>query len=299
MIISLLTDAPKHNLALMKIAQWHNLNGDQINLNAPIFKSDYRYASVLFERNISHFRADEYGGPAVNDSSLNTEFETMKPYYDLYPNNDFSLGYTYRPCSNTCHFCKVPKMNHPDIDHHSIHDFYDARFKKICVLNNNTFQDPKWRETFEEIWDADLTVIDENGYDLRLIDDEKADALRRTRFATPLHFAWDRMIDEPLIRRGLTAIGKHKMRSTSNGVYVLIGYDTTVEEDLHRCQVIDKFGLTPYPMPFIKNNYTKRFKRFMNLHYYRNYKTIKEAWENYQKIPLIKNTNKQINKLLF
>ena len=120
MKISLLTDAPKHNLALMKIAQWHIQNGDYVDLNMPIFPSDYRYASVLFERNISHFKVDEYGGPAIEGSVLNSEFETMKPYYELYPNNDYSIGYTYRPCSNTCHFCKVPVMNHPDIDHHSI-----------------------------------------------------------------------------------------------------------------------------------------------------------------------------------
>ena len=281
MIVSLLTDAPKHNLALMKIAQYHNLIGDEICFMGPIFGSDYRYASVLFERSYHLFNADEYGGPAYEGSVLNAEIEQLRPYYDLYPDNDFSLGYTYRPCSNTCHFCKVPRMNHPDINHHSIWEFHDPKFKKICILNNNTFQDPKWKETFEEIWDADLTVIDENGYDLRLMDDEKADALYKTKFQTPIHFAWDRMIDEPLIVRGLQILTDHKMRTTSNGVYVLIGYDTDESEDLYRCQIINNFGLTPYPMPFVKNDYTRRFKRFINLHFYRKYKTIKQAWENY------------------
>ena len=40
--------------------------------------------------------------------------------------------------------------------------------------DNNTFSDPQWHDTFEEIWDAKLTVKDENGYDLRLLDEEKA-----------------------------------------------------------------------------------------------------------------------------
>jgi len=281
MKINLLTDAPKHNLALMKISAWHKADGDTVTLDMPLFKADYIYASVLYSRNTKLFIADEYGGPAFDNSCLPGEIERMYPDYSLY-SLDYSLGYTFRPCFNSCGFCKVPKMNHPDARHHSLREFESPEFKKICLLNNNTFQDPQWEETFQEIWDSDLTVIDENGYDIRLLNDEKADALHRTKWATPLHFAWDRMVDEPLVVEGLKLISKHHMRSTSNGVYVLVGYDTTPEEDLHRCQIIDDYGLTPYPMPYIKNSYTKRFKRFINLHFYRQYKTLKLAWSNYQ-----------------
>jgi hypothetical protein len=54
-------------------------------------------------------------------------------------------------------------MQHPDTEHHSIWEFHDSSRSKICLLNNNTFQDKRWKETFEEIWDANLSVIDENG----------------------------------------------------------------------------------------------------------------------------------------
>jgi len=176
MKINLLTDAPKHNLALMKISAYHKDCGDSVSYKMPIIPAEYTYASILYDWNRDKFIADEYGGPVFPASKLPNEIEKMKPDYDLL-NLDYSLGYTYRPCSNTCHFCTVPKTDHPDIDHHSIWEFHDSRFKKICLLNNNTFQDPQWRETFEEIWDANLSVIDENGYDLRLINDEKAEAL--------------------------------------------------------------------------------------------------------------------------
>jgi len=278
--ISLITDAPKHNLALMKLSAWHKANGDEVTLNDTILPADYTYASILFEKNVGDFVADEYGGPAFPDSRLPDEVEKMKPDYPLLW-VDYSLGYTFRPCHNDCHFCKVPRMNHPDQDHHSIWEFHDPAMDTICLMNNNTFQDPRWRETFEEIWDADLRVRDENGYDLRLLDDEKADALHRTWWATPLHFAWDRMQDEPLIRRGLKLLEKHKLRSTSNGVYVLIGYNTIMAEDLYRCQVIADHGLTPYPMPYVKNEYTVKFKRFMNTHCWRQAKTIEKAWAEY------------------
>lgn len=280
MKISLLTDAPKHNLALMKLSAWHKQQGDSVLLNMPLWSSDYRYASVLFEW--SKISADEYGGPGFSGNvCLPKEIESQKPDYELF-NIDYSLGYTFRPCYQGCEFCKVPKMEHPDTNHHSIYEFHNPLFNKICILNNNTFLDPKWKDTFQEIWDYDLTVIDENGYDLRLLDDEKADALHKTKFGTPIHFAWDRMGDEHLIKNGLELLSKHHLRSTSNCVYVLIGYNTTEAEDLHRCQIINDYGLTPYPMPYIKTDYTKRFKRFINLHFYRTYPTIEKAWMDYK-----------------
>lgn len=264
----------------MQLSSYHKLAGDEVCLNMPILPADYTYASVLFEKNKNLFIADEYGGPAFNDSVLNLK---IKPDYDLYPHNDFSLGYTFRPCFNFCGFCKVPKMNHPDTRHHSIWDFHDPKFKKICLLNNNTFQDQKWKETFEEIWDADLTIIDENGYDLRLLDDEKAQCLKRTNFEGKIHFAWDRIQDEGLIIQGLKILKKYKFNNAR--LYVLIGYDTTEEQDLYRCQKIIDFGFDPYIMPFNQSRNERSFKRFIDSFMWRDYiktdRTLKEAWEDY------------------
>jgi len=279
MKISLLTDAPKHNLALMKISTMHKERGDSVILNAPVFPADYTYASILFEKNINIFIADEYGGPAIKNSILPLKMDDyFMPDYSLF-NLDYSLGYTFRPCFNSCNFCKVPKFNHPDSDHHSIWDFHDTRFKTICLLNNNTFQDPQWKETFEEIWDADLTVIDENGYDLRLLDDEKTDALKRTKFKGKLHFAWDRMQDEPLILNNLKLLRKYKI--SGSRVYVLIGYNTTREEDIYRCQKIIEHKQDPYIMPYKRTKDNRAFKRFIDSFMWRKFKTIEQAWGEY------------------
>lgn len=298
MRISLLTDAPKHNLALMKISAWHKAQGDEVELNMPIFPADRRYASVLFSINKNKFKADEYGGPAFEwgfddnefTETLPVEIEKMKPDYNLFRfqrkrNNfvgevveptDYSLGYTFRPCYRNCSFCLVHTMRHPDTEHHSIWEFHDTKFKKICLLNNNTFFDPRWKETFEEIWDANLIVIDENGYDLRLMDEEKAEYLRRTKFQGQIHYAWDRMEDEKKSIEGLKIAPK-------GSVYVLIGYNTTIEEDIYRCQIIHDLKHDPYIMPY--NGGTKQqraFKRFIDTRMYRKYKTIKEAWRAYK-----------------
>ncbi len=273
MIINLYTDAPKHNLALMKISAWHKAQGNDVCLNMPIMPCDYSYASVLYEKNINLYQSDEYGGPAFPLFCLPDEIEAMKPDYGLYK-MDYSLGYTYRPCFRKCEFCKVNDMKHPDKRHHSIWEFHDPMFNKICLLNNNTFFDKQWKETFEEIWDAGLTVIDENGYDLRLMDEEKAEVLRKTKFQGKIHYAWDRMKDEYQILEGLKIAPKGM-------VYVLIGYDTTEEEDIYRVQKIVDLGHDPYVMPYHQSPNEMRFKRFVGLFMWRKYQTIKEAWSNY------------------
>lgn len=275
--INLYSDAPHHNLALMKLSTWHKQRGDTVTLNMPIIPCDYSYASILFEKNIKLFFADEFGGPAFPKNRLTDIAERLKPDYNLY-NIDYSLGYTFRPCFRGCDFCKVRKMNHPDQDHHSIWEFHDSKFKNICLLNNNTFMDNQWQETFEEIWDAKLSVIDENGYDLRLLDDEKCEALKKTKFVGKLHFAWDRIEDETKILKGLSLLRKWKIRGH---VYVLIGYDTTQEQDLHRCQKIIDLGHDPYIMPYNQSKKEKRFKRFIDSFMWRKYKTLKEAFEDY------------------
>jgi radical SAM superfamily enzyme YgiQ (UPF0313 family) len=290
MKISLLTDAPKHNLALMKLSTYHKSVGNEVLLNMPIIPADYTYASVLFEKNLNLFNADEYGGPAFYGNpmeyrsrnianSLPEKIRTTKPDYSLY-GLDFSLGYTYRPCFRNCDFCKVRLFDNHGSTHNSIDNFHYRGFSRICLLNNNTFFDKRWKETFEEIWEYDLTVIDENGYDLRLLDDEKADALKRTKFQGMIHFAWDRMEDEKVILRGLALLKKYKIHGH---IYVLIGYDTTLEDDLYRCQKLVDFGQDPYIMPFKRTEHNRRFKRFFDTFMWRKYKTIKEAWTNYRR----------------
>lgn len=265
----------------MKLSAWHKKCGDEVLLNMPVIKSDRTYASVLFEKNIKNFIADRHGGPAFDNRHKKLQFwiNGMTPDYDLYPHNDFSLGYTFRGCHRGCDFCKVPEIE-DDFKHYSIWEFHDPKFKKICLLNNNTFFDPQWKETFEEIWDADLSVIDENGYDLRLLDDEKADALKKTKWCGKLHFAWDRIQDESKIIHGLEIINKYKINNTH--IYVLIGFDTTIKQDFHRCQKLIDYGHDPYVMPYNQSQSEKQFKRFIDSFMWRKYKTLKEAWKDYK-----------------
>ena len=87
------------------------------------------------------------------------------------------------------------------------------------------------------------------------------------------------MQDEALIIEGLKTLQRHKISGC--GIYVLIGYNTTEEEDLHRCEIIRQYKNTFYIMPYNQNKAEKRFKRFGDTFMWRKYKTMKEAWNDY------------------
>ncbi len=280
MRISLLTDARKHNLALMKISAYHKRAGDEVMLNMPLWTAEYSYASWIFEDGM-RFGASEAGGIGLDPKrNLPGRIEKEKPDYGLF-NLGHSLGYTFRACFRKCEFCKVPLMEQ-DTTHHSIFEFHDPNFSRIELLNNNTFFDPLWEETFKEIYKANLVVID-NGHDLRLLDDKKAWWLKRLKWVdhSP-RFAWDRVQDEKKIREGLRLLRKHEVKGCT--VYVLMGFDTTFEEeDLYRCEIINGYGYDPYPMLFKSTPTLSRFRKFLYGKGYRNFDTIAEAWRDYMR----------------
>lgn len=280
MNVNLRTDAKKHNLALMKISTYHKAQGDEVYSNG-VGSFDLTYGSWLFDFTPKEY-CDIEGGPGIDPTISLKGFNGYRPDYDLY-GLDFSLGFTWRYCPRKCGFCIVPKQGNLKT-HNSIWDFHDSKFKKICLLNNNTFSDPRWRETFEEIWDANLTVLDENGYDLRLMDDEKAEALKKTKFRKNLiHFSWDLIKDERQILAGIEALKKYKLNRHNSIVYVIIGYNTTDDEDFYRLQKIHDYNMSPYVMPYVKNDrHLYSIKRFIDQRAYRGFPLIRDAWNSYK-----------------
>ena len=146
MKINLITDAKYHNLALMKMATYHKQQGNHVYLNG-VGNFDLTIGSWLFDWSQKGI-CDLEGGPGIDPTIRLNGYEQYKPDYDLFP-IDYSLGFTWSYCPRKCPFCIVPKQNNPK-EHHSIWEFHDSKFKKICLLNNNTFSDPHWKETLRK-----------------------------------------------------------------------------------------------------------------------------------------------------
>lgn len=275
LIIQILTpDSKIPNLAAMKISAYHKQLGDAVVFNFPLAGGDLTYASVIFQWTPDPI-ADLVGGPKYPEVKLPPEIDAMKPDYTLYPNMEYSMGYTYKTCPRTCEFCIVPKQNLDD-KHYSIWTFHDERFKKICLMNNNTFADPDWRDTFSEIEDARLTIVDNNGFDVRFVTEEHAVRLKRLRFDGQIHTAWDFIDHEADIVRGLGYLKAAGVRPVS--VYILIGH-TTHEENLHRVMTVEEMGYDAFVMPKNKHDFYQRsFARWCN--HKATFKTVR--WQDYK-----------------
>jgi len=276
MNISILTpDSMRPNLAAMKISAWHKAQGDHVEINMPLMPADFTYASMLFNWTDEPM-ADMYGGPRYPESKLDPEMEVIKPDYDLYPNMDYSLGYTYRACPRTCDFCIVPQQDNSET-HHSIWEFHNPKFNKICLMNNNTLADPQWRDTFQEIIDANLIITQDHGYDARLITDESAEYMSRIKWDGLIHLAWDFPEHKGEVLTGLKRLLRCRVKNLM--VYVLIGNDTTHKENIYRVLRLKSLGIDSFAMPMDKlDPYQKRFARWVN------HKAIFKAvkWENYK-----------------
>lgn len=274
-------DGKLSNLALMKLSAYHKDKGDDVGLNFP-FGADLIYASVLQEEHRHRVPpGSSAGGPGWHrPNRLPPEVERCRPDYDLYPKAEYSLGYTYRWCPFSCEWCCVSVMEGWDRSHHSIWEFHDERFDTICLLNNNTFADPQWEATFSEIDDAGLRVVDQNGYDIRLLDAHKAEWLGRLRWRGCVHFAFDQPGLERVWRDKAPLLRSHGFNGNNCLVYVLVGYNTTFEQDMHRVEVVRELGFEPFIMrAHTRSRLLNELSRWCNMKRFRHV-----PWEVWWKI---------------
>lgn len=259
------------SLALMKLSAWQKGMGNKVAYYPSIKfyrrkSAQVHFASLLFSRNKATLPAGVIaGGPGYDPRlMLPREADESFPDYSIYPELRESFGYTYRACSRRCSFCcvgKSPLWN--DTRHHSIYSFHPRGWTRINLLNNNTLQDPRWTETFEEIGAAGLTVFDHNGYDVRLLDEAKARLLGSVKWGGLIHFAFDRMEDEAAVIKGADLAARY-IGPRRCCFYVLVGYDTTLAQDLYRVSLLRKMGFWVFVMMYRRTDELRRLARWCN-----------------------------------
>ena len=289
----LLVDADSHNgfpnLALMKLSAYHKNEGHNIDLikglplAPPLALYDKSYISCIFPQNKE--RALQYalmlpnsvvGGSGFDYTiKLDYDIEHILPDYSLY-NIDYSLGFTSRGCIRNCGFCIVPEKEGPIRDHAPITEFHDPNHKKIVLLDNNFQASPRWKENLEYIIDSKLKVNFNQGLDIRLLNDEFIELLAQTKyfdihFKKPsLYFAFDDFRYKDKFVCGMRKLHAHGITPRSIMVYILVGFNTTLEQDLERIKVVDYFGAVPYIMRYNQINTPElnKLARWVNRKYY-------------------------------
>lgn len=131
-------------------------------------------------------------------------------------------------------------------------------------MDPNIIACPDWRDLLGQLADSKARVDINQGMDIRMMTDEKMDAINAVRLKA-IHFAWDRDEDlEPIFRKWADRIKVHPSRRM---VYCLINYNTTTEFDLHRIYTLRDLGYEPYVMVYDKENAPrdkKRMARWVN-----------------------------------
>ena len=263
-------DSKIPNLALMHISAYHKARGDSVSFDEP--DPDRVYASVVFRANAWKARGlrfmfphaeIEIGGTGIDLAKrLPDEIEFCKPDYDLYPST-YSLGFTTRGCIRKCPFCIVPMKEGRFRRAQHIREWHDDRFDSVICLDNNVYADKTWFfENTEFVLEQGLRYNAIQGMDIRILDEEIAGRLADLKWSGRLHFAFDRLSDEPAVRQGIQTLQgagintRHDVR-----FYVLVGFDSSPEEDYRRCEILREIGAGAFIMQYQRTPWTRSLAR--------------------------------------
>lgn len=265
-------DSKIPNLALMKISAYHKAQGDEVKLHDPLFdRPDLIYASKIFNftPDYHYFPQDVPVVKGGIDYSLKDtlpdEIEYICPDYDLY-RCKYAFGFTTRGCSRECPFCVVPQKEGYIREVGDIYDFWRGQ-KELVLLDNNLTALPEHFELVVKQLIKEKVRVDFNqGLDIRLITAEMARLLAHVRLKKQIHFAWDDIKDEQAIRRGIEVLKGNGVAKYKLMFLVLIGFNSTLAEDLYRVETLRGLGVSPFVMPFNKaDQYQRRFARWVNM----------------------------------
>jgi len=285
-ILLVQVDGKMPNLALMKVSSYYKSKGHETGF--AFANPDKVYVSCIFSKNLNHasgirhfYPSAEFyiGGPGMErPTSLPLEMDHMMPDYSLYPDMDYSLGYTQRGCPNNCSFCIVPKIEGSFREVSHISEFHNPDFNKLVLYDNNFFYSKLWREKLDYITEHDLKVSFNQGLDARLMNEEKSLALADMNTYSisfndrRVYFSWDLMENEKPILKGLMNVINAGIKPHNIMVYMLIGYNTTHNEDMYRFNTLRDLDLDPFAM--IYNNrkddmWIRKFARWVNKRVYK------------------------------
>lgn len=256
------------NLALMRISAYHKARGDEVEWWwSDLVHYDVVYMSKLFSDSYTKdiaapLNADKVykggsgycistvNGREVFDQSKNeplpSEIEGMFPDYSIYPQHDFAVSMTSRGCPRGCAFCHVArKEGQRSVKVGDVSDFWAGQ-SEIKVIDPNIIACPDKHDLLLQYLRTGALIDFSQGIDIRLVTDEDIAILDRIKRIN-LHFAWDNPKDDlrPYFER-YAKTSRRKVHGKWGMVYVLVNFNSTLEEDLYRIYTLREMGYDPY-----------------------------------------------------
>lgn len=267
-----LYDADGHNfpsLPLMKISAYHKAKGDEVGFVFPLYKYDRIYVSRVFGNEYTTYdeslllQADEiiYGGTGFAikvkdgkeiyrkeiDIDLPPEIEHIYPDYSLYPKftKETAYGFLTRGCPNNCGFCIISqKEGRVSKKVANLSEFWRGQ-KHIKLLDANLLACKDKEALLQQLIESGARVDFTQGLDARFITADVAELLKKIK-TERVHFAFDFMKNEKAIVEGLRIYKEiNPLPDYKTIVYMLVNFDTNIEEDLYRVKKIVELGYIP------------------------------------------------------
>ena len=280
---TLLIDADKTgfpNLALMQLSTHLKEHGHKVEFGSMTGSPDIVFVSCVFTENkekgysVGAYYPNSkkvYGGTGFGKNNHVSYFSHQYPDYTLYPECGFSLGFMTRGCFRKCPWCVVHKKEGMIRKHSPLAEFDNPEFKKIMLLDNNLLACPDHINMLNELAESKKKVCITQANDIRLITEENAAALHEVRsYDTKFknkryYFSWDTPQIEPQVIKGIETLLDAGLKAKELQFYVLINFDTTYKEDIHRVQTLIDYGCKPYVMLYNKRKgtYHHHLKRWV------------------------------------
>jgi len=254
------------NLALMKLSAWHRANGDETVLLRHAAPVDRLYASCVFSWNREKARAVEALGGIVGGSgvsltrTLPPEVEAMRPDYSLY-GIDYGVGYLMRGCIWQCAFCVVPQKEGKPRAVATIDDLLNRESGRkrpfVVLLDNEFFWRERWAiEQLETFTTRGIDFCPSQGLDVRVVTPALCAAVAASPFwnvqrsRRQVTFAFDSLAIEKQYRRGVEMLLAAGMKAWQLQSFVLVGFNSTIAQDLRRLAIIREYGIDPFVMVY-------------------------------------------------
>lgn len=272
-----LIDVDSHNfpnLCLMKLAAYHKAQGDRVGWYDHDRHYDIVYQSKVFDDTYSKDidfipNATQVikGGTGYGlDNRLPDAVEHIMPDYSLYGKTDTAYGFLTRGCPRHCAFCIVGDKE--GLRSHKVADlseFWNGQ-PHIELLDPNLLSCKDRMELLDQLIDSRAMVNINQGFDIRLANEEVAEKLGRMRVKR-IHFAWDNPQQDLTEHFRRFAVAYRRKADSGKMVYILVNFNSTMEENLHRIYTVRDLGYDPYVMVYDKPNAPaeiKHLQRWVN-----------------------------------